>query len=204
MKVYKEVQDALTKAGGKNIYGKPMFRFLWSADPEATYLISNGHSYERFRIVGEDCWLLMKWDAPEFWGSESEWELNNREPNGLLTAGPFPREGRYRVIRPLKKVVVKDGVMSFEHPMPTVQFVEDIFPDLKAFLDLSTEKKAELLTKREKDEKEGTLKAMVASRELYRGIATAKQVQDRSEAIERLLSDPEQMNIIQNLNKRRV
>lgn len=204
MKISKEVQTALTRAGGKNLFGRPNYIFLWSADPDATYLISNGHSYERFRIIAEDCWLLMKWEAAEFWGSEMEWIETNREDSGLLTAGPYPREGRYRVVRPLKKMVIRDGVMTFEHPMPTFQFVDEIFPDLKAFLDLSTEKKADLLLAREKEEKESTLKAMAASRELYRGIATAEQIKKREHAIEAFISDPANQSMIENLNKRSV
>lgn len=188
MLVSKTVQDALTKAGGKNLYGKPNFRFAWSGNE--TYLISNGRGYEPFRIVAEDCWLLMKWEPAEFWGTEEDWNLTNWEPSGLLTAGPYPREGRYRVVRNLKKAVVKDGVLEFQHPEPTLAFVDQIFPLIQGFLELDTEKKAELLATREKNEKAALAKKFAASRELYRGIATAKQIQKQTEKLERFLKDP--------------
>lgn len=188
MRVSRSVQDALTKAGGKNYKGQPNFRFAWSG--HETYLISNGRSYEPFRIVAEDCWLLMKWEPAEFWGTEEDWNLTNWEPSGLLTAGPYPREGRYRVVRNLKKAVVKDGVLEFEHPEPTLAFVDQIFPLIQGFLELDTEKKAELLATREKNEKAALAKKFAASRELYRGIATAKQIEKQTEKIERFLKDP--------------
>jgi len=188
LQVSKTIQDALTKAGGKNLQGKPNFRFAWSGNE--TYLISNGRSYEPFRIVAEDCWLLMKWEPAEFWGTEEDWNLTNWEPGGLLTAGPYPREGRYRVVRNLKKAVIKDGVLEFEHPEPTLAFVDQIFPLIQGFLELDTEKKAELLATREKNEKAALAKSFAASRELYRGIATAKQIQKQTEKIERFLKDP--------------
>jgi hypothetical protein len=201
LQVPKEVQDALTKAGGTNYRGQPNFRFAWSGGE--TYLISNGTAYEPFRVCAEDCWLLMKWEPAEFWGTQEEWEVNNWEPSGLFTAGPFPREGRYRMVRSLKKAVIKDGVMTFEHPAPTLKFVDEIFPLLRDFLELSNERKAELIATREKDEKEQLAKKFAASREDYRGIATAKQVEQKTEAIERFLKDPKRIREALALTKRR-
>jgi len=188
LRVSKEVEAALTKAGGKNYKGQPNYRFAWSG--QETYLISNGKSYEPFRICAEDCWLLMKWEPAEFWGTEQEWNETNWEPSGLYTAGPYPSEGRYRMIRSLKMAVIKDGVMEFQHPAPTLKLVDEIFPLLRDFLELSTEQKAQLIATREKNEKDRLAKQFGASRELYRGIATAKQIQQKEEAIERFLKDP--------------
>lgn len=201
MRVSQIVQDALTKAGGKNYKGEPNFRFAWSG--QETYSISNGKGYEPFRICAEDCWLLMKWEPAEFWGTQEDWEQNNWEPSGLFTAGPYPREGRYRLVRNLKKAVIKDGVMEFQHPAPTLAFVDEIFPLLRDFLELSTEKKAELLATREKNEKAALAKKFAASREDYRGIATAKQIQTQTEKIERFLKDPKRIKQALQLTKRR-
>lgn len=215
MKVSKAVEDALTQAGGRNYRGEPNYRFAWSA--HETQLISDGTKYAHFRVCAEDCWLLMKWEDAEFWGSQTEWEINNWEQGKIIermdggivtfeplfTAGPYPINGRYRMVRHLKKVVIRDGVMKFEHPAPDIQFVREIFPDLKAFLDLSTAKKAELMTEREKDEKQALAKSFVASRENYRGAATSKQIQDRVEGIERFLSDPENLKEVRAMTKRR-
>jgi len=200
MKVFAEVADALTKAGGKNPKGQPNFRFAWSGTE--TYKISNGKAYEDFRIVAEDCWLLMKWEPAEFWGTKEEWEINNWEPSGLLTAGPYPSEGRYRVVRHLKHPVIKDGIMSFDHPMPTLKFVDEIFPLLQGFLELSTEQKADLLAARELNEKAELAKKFAASRELYRGSGTAKEIKKQTEKIERFLKDPERVKAAMSLKRR--
>ena len=201
MRVSQVVQDALTKAGGKNYKGEPNFRFAWSQD--FTYKISNGKTYEPFRVCAEDCWLLLKWEPAEFWGTEEAWNLTNWEPTGLLTAGPYPREGRYRVVRNLKKAVIKDGVMTFEHPEPTLKFVDEVFPLLQGFLELDTEKKAELLATRDKNEKAELAKKFGQSRELYRGIATAKQIEKQTEKIERFLKNPKRVQHALQLTKRR-
>lgn len=216
MRVSRAVQDALTKAGGKNYKGDPNFRFVWSV--EFTYNISNGKEYEPFRVCAEDCWLLIKWEDAEFWGSQEEWELTNWEPGGpliarageslvtyepLYTAGPYPSQGRYRLIRTLKKAVVNEGVMTFEHPEPTLGFVDEIFPLLRDFLELSTERKAELLTARGKNEKAELARKFAASRENYRGIATSKQIQTQTEKIERFLKDPKRIKNALQLTKRR-
>lgn len=216
MKVSQAVQDALTSAGGKNYRGEPNYRFEWS--PNFTYNISNGKAYEPFRVCAEDCWLLLKWEDVDFWGTEAEWELTNWEPGGpliakanesivtyepLYTAGPFPKEGRYRLIRTLKKAVVRDGVLAFEHPEPTLAFVEQIFPQIRDFHELTNEQKAELIAGRENTEKAKLAKDFAASRELYRGIATAKQVQVQTEKIERFLADPRRVRQALQLTKRR-
>ena len=202
MKVSPEVEKALTQAGGRNFYGKPNYRFAWSG--QETQLISNGKSYEHFRVCAEDCWLLMKWEGPEFWGSEEEWNANNIElPSGLYTAGPYPRQGRYRVVRTLKKAVIKGDVMEFEYPAPDLVFVREMFPLIRDFLDLTTEEKSKLLFTREEEAKAKLAHDFGASRENYRGIATAKQVQDRTEAIERFLHDPVRVKQALELTKRR-
>lgn len=216
MRVSQAVQDALNKAVGKNYKGQPNFLFEWS--PNFTYNISNGKSYEPFRVCAEDCWLLLKWENAEFWGTQEDWELTNWEPGGpliakpgesfvtyepLFTAGPYPNEGRYRMVRSLKKAVIKDGAMEFQHPEPTLAFVDEIFPLLRDFLELSTEKKVELLETRDKNEKAELARKFGASRENYRGIATAKQVKKQTEKIERFLKDPTRIKQALQLTKRR-
>lgn len=215
MKVSTEVEQALTQAGGRNYRGEPNYRFAWSA--HETQLISNGTKYEHFRVCAEDCWLLMKWEDADFWGSQVDWKMTNWEQgriverndggivtfDPLFTAGPYPINGRYRMVRHLKKVVIRGGEMHFEHPAPDINFVREIFPDIKAFLDLTTEKKAELLTTREREEKEQLAKNFAASRDNYRGSATSKQIQDRVEGIERFLSDPTNVQQVREMTKRR-
>lgn len=215
MQVPREIQRALTRAGGERLNGEPNYKFMWSGD--FTYLISNGREYEPCRVVAEDCWLLVKYELPEFWGTEAEWELNNWEMgarerivNGIVlkeplyTAGPYPRQGRYRNIMRIKRKVVLDGETFLQDCAPTLQWVEEFFPGVRDFLNLTTEQKAEHLQAKEKAEKEALTKSFVASRENYRGIATSKQINDRVENIERFLSDPQNVNQILEMTKRSV
>lgn len=205
MRVNEEVQKSLTTAGGRRLNGDPIYKFMWSGD--FTYLISNGEKYEQFRVVSEDCWLLVKYEAPEFWGTKEEWEANNWETslreveeNGvivladpLLTAGPYPSQGRYRNLMRVKRPVMLDGVKAYVDAAPSIEWVRDVFPGVKDFQELSTEKKAELLETREREAKEELARQFGASRENYRGIATAKQVRCKEEAIERFLRDPKRI-----------
>ena len=215
MQVAKEVQRALTRSGGERLNGEPNYKFVWSAD--FTYLISNGRDYESFRVVADDCWLLVKYELPEFWGTEAEWERDNWEMgareriiNGIVlkeplyTAGPYPRQGRYRNIMRIKRKIVLDGETFMEHCAPTVQWVDEFFPGVRDFLNLTTEEKRDYLLAKEKAEKQALAKNFVASRENYRGVASAKQVSDRIENIERYISDPENVKQLQAMTKRRV
>lgn len=180
-------QKDLATAGGRNLQGKPIWKFVWSQD--FTYLISNGTAYERFRVVGDDCWLLVKWESPEFWGTEAEWEYTNREfPSGLMTAGPFPREGRYRVALKLRKTFVDGDTLRFENPYPSRKWVEDVFPLILAFDQLAPEEKARVLQERERGEKADLVKSFAESRKLYKGSATATLAKKKEEAIERWMA----------------
>lgn len=200
-----EVEKALTLAGGRRLNGDPIYKFMWSGD--FTYLISNGEKYEPFRVVSEDCWLLVKYEAPEFWGTKEEWEANNWETalreveeNGvmvladpLLTAGPYPSQGRYRNLMRVKRPVMLGDVKAFVDSAPTIEWVRDVFPGVKDFQELSTAKKAEFLETREREQRAELARNFARSRENYRGIATSRQVRIKEEAIDRFLRDPKRL-----------
>jgi hypothetical protein len=212
LQVQKSVQDALIRVGGKTLGGKPKYKFEWSAD--FVYLISNGTNYERVRVVPEDCFILTKFEPAEFWGTEEEWNTNNYESSSegqevdgvfvlgapLLTAGPYPISGRYRVIMSIKRPVkTADGQIYMEHCAPTLRWVEEFFPGVRDFLDLSTQEKADLLAMREKDSKEKLAKSFEDSRKNYKGVATQRQIADKVEKIERFLANPEAVRDAQKL-----
>jgi hypothetical protein len=208
------IQNALTLAGGKRLNGEPIYKFMWSG--EFAYLLSNGSGYEPFRVVAEDCWLLVKYELPEFWGTREDWEINNWEMGQVLdsetglasieplfTAGPYPAQGRYRnIMRIKRRVVLTDGQVYLEHCAPTLQWVEEFFPGVRDFLNLTTEQKAAHLEAKEKADKAKLAHDFGASRENYRGIATAKQIQKKEEAIGRFLNDPQRVNKVLQLTKR--
>jgi hypothetical protein len=210
------IQNALTAAGGRRLNGEPNYKFVWSGD--FTYQISNGKSYEPFRVVAEDCWLLVKYELPDFWGTKEEWEINNWEMGSvvdsasgmaiiepLYTAGPYPSQGRYRNIMRIKRAVkLSDGQTYMEHCAPTLQWVSEFFPGVRDFLNLTTEEKSVYLENKDKAEKAELAKSFVASRENYRGIATAKQVKDKVEKLERFVNDPVRVQEALRLPRRRL
>lgn len=214
MQVPIHIQNALTAAGGRRPNGEPNYKFVWSGD--FTYLLSNGTGYEPYRVVAEDCWLLVKYELPEFWGTKEEWEINNWEMGTvvdgegltyiepLYTAGPYPSQGRYRnIMRIMRPVKLTDGTLIHEHCAPTLHWVSEFFPGVRDFLDLPVSKKIAYLEAKEKAEKEKLAHDFVASRENYRGIATAKQVSTKVEAIERFLKDRKRVTQAQQLLKKR-
>jgi hypothetical protein len=209
------IQNALTLAGGRRLNGEPNYKFVWSGD--FTYMLSNGKGYEPFRVVADDCWLLVKYELPEFWGTKEEWELNNWEMGTvadgsgivhiepLYTAGPYPSQGRYRNIMRIKRMVkMTDGKEYLENCAPTLQWVEQYFPGVRDFLNLSTEEKAKHIADKEAAQKAALAKSFGDSRELYRGIATQKQIRDKEEKIERFLNDPERVKSVLQQTKRSV
>lgn len=210
------IQNALTASGGRRLNGEPNYKFMWSGD--FTYQISNGKSYEPFRVVAEDCWLLVKYELPDFWGTKEDWEISNWEMGlvtdnatgisliePLYTAGPYPSRGRYRNIMRIKRAVkMADGQTYMEHCAPTLQWVNEFFPGVRDFLNLTTEEKITHLESKEKAEKAALAKSFAASRENYRGIATAKQIKDKVEKLERFVNDPGRVQKALRLPRRRL
>lgn len=191
----KAAQEALARIGGRNLQGKPIWKFIWSADFKQ--LISTGEKYEAVRVVSDDTWLLVKWESSEptskhpngFWGTEEEWRYNNLEfPSGLMTAGPFPREGRYRVMLKLRAAFMDGDTLVVEGSEPSVTWVENIFPMILEFDHLDDEEKAKVLAERERSKRQELMKSFKESRKLYKGVATAKQIKEKEEAIERWIA----------------
>lgn len=216
MQLPAHIQNALTAAGGRRLNGDPNYKFAWSGD--FTYQISNGKSYEPFRVVAEDCWLLVKYELPDFWGSKEDWEINNWKMGSvtdnatgialiepLYTAGPYPAQGRYRnIMRIRRKVTLTDGETYLEHCAPTLQWVSEFFPGVRDFLELSTEEKSKYLANKDKSEKAALAKSFADSRENYRGIATSKQIKDKVEKLERFVNDPVRVQKALRMPRRRM
>ena len=92
---------------GKNPYGKPLYRIIWSKS--RTYLLGgcwgdNGAiEYRHAPYYGtKEEWVLEKWiTAQEFGGSKQEWELSQLDQAlaqhgmAVYTMGPYPANGWY-------------------------------------------------------------------------------------------------------------
>ena len=99
-------QRELTRIGGTNHYGEPIFKLVWSPEPKRTIggRFQDGYvGYRRFpEIQSVPCWALMVWEARETQGSPTRWEMDFRDPEtGLMDCGGYPKYGRYRCLHKL-------------------------------------------------------------------------------------------------------
>lgn len=93
-------QKAIEDIGGKNLYGEPRYRVVWSKDRRwesgllkgcPLYLWPDGREME--------CWILEVWHPPHFFGDPAEWNED--------ICGEFPYKGYYGIKSPL--VMVQHG-----------------------------------------------------------------------------------------------
>jgi len=109
------VEHIITRKGGLNPFGKPMFRVVWGGSRyrlvggmfkdvtrfkdaegrEHAFVtevadLRNMLAYHPFR------WHMEKWMGPEFYGTQEEWFQNTWDDVAKLhTMGPYPTEGDY-------------------------------------------------------------------------------------------------------------
>lgn len=99
-------QRELTRIGGTNHYGEPLFKLVWSTEPKRTIGGRFQDGYVGYRIFPEiqsvPCWALMVWEPRELAGSPLRWETDFRDPEtGLMDCGSYPKYGRYRCLHKL-------------------------------------------------------------------------------------------------------
>lgn len=99
-------QRELTRIGGTNRYGEPIFKLIWTKDPQCQRTIGgkfpDGYKGYRLKpeVPGEACWALMVWEPHEMQGTPYRWEMDYRDPEtGLLDCGGYPKYGRYRLLQ---------------------------------------------------------------------------------------------------------
>jgi hypothetical protein len=96
-----DFQHAIDERFGVNRFGTPRYRMAWGETE--TMRVAGPKGYEDRLLCGNvACWNLMRWRAPESFGSPELFELVNRDPtSGLCLLGEYPYEGRYDVLQPL-------------------------------------------------------------------------------------------------------
>lgn len=98
-------QDRLTRVGGTNPYGNPIFKLVWGESEtmrDGGYFLRDGYLGYRDipAIGGEKCWALMMWEPPSEFGTPWRWYRENTDENtGLVTLGQYPYHGRYRILK---------------------------------------------------------------------------------------------------------
>jgi hypothetical protein len=93
------IEKRLT-AYGKNAWGGPLFRIVWSDTRRAWSLL---HKTMWLRYPGHHCWVLERWCPPLMYGSRHAWEnMRDWEPGsptfGVPVLGPYPARGDYEPV----------------------------------------------------------------------------------------------------------
>ncbi len=105
------VANAVTLAGGFNIFGRPNFRVIWGwnrltwiagkwedRDQDGNLIREVVELREEPKYPELNRWHIEKWMPPEFYGSPAKWRMQTEEIEGSYTyeaLGPYPSRGDY-------------------------------------------------------------------------------------------------------------
>src|ERR1700690_163748 len=96
-----EYQQILDEKFGLNRFDGPMFKIAWSHSETVTAAGLTGYE-DRLLLGGVPCWMILRWRAPEVYGSPEMWyQQNFDQDTRLCLLGPYPETGRYEVLVPL-------------------------------------------------------------------------------------------------------
>ena len=206
-------QNELTRIGGTNQFGEPIFKLVWST---GEHRVIGGRweadGFEGYRtakaIPGAPCWALMYWEPNIVNGSLEQWESDYRDPEtGYLQCGGYPKYGAYRVLRrflhqeiiskPETSYQMQDGkpvaftsrkAEHVQHRLEPCGLMLDLMvPMLKLWLKLSDSAKTEAILQDERmreEEFNKQAKDLRADCKVRRG---SQLVQKRAELIEKSL-----------------
>lgn len=96
-----EFQERIDERFGPNRFGGPRYRLVWSETETMT--VQGRHGYEqRLLCKSYPCWNILRWRAPECYGTPALYDLINRDPSThLCLLGEYPYEGAWEVVQPL-------------------------------------------------------------------------------------------------------
>jgi hypothetical protein len=120
-----EFQAEVTERFGVNRFDEPNFRIVWGQTEMTT--VAGLHGYEeRLLCSGAPCWNILRWIAPEVYGTPESWyAANYDELTKLCLLGLYPEKGRYEVAVPLMRKWMENGNLKFE-AMPLNYSILDI------------------------------------------------------------------------------
>lgn len=203
-------QSALTRIGGVNQYGQPLFKLVWSTEPRMTVggRFKDGYvGYRQARsVAGKQCWCLMVWEPRELMGSPERWEFDYRNEDGLLDCGGYPKYGRYRLLQKFahtevvqqpyeRQWIAKDGTLCTdilkrkevrEYRMEPCGLILDLMlPMLMMWRRLTGAQKWAAVKQEERLKTEDALKKVKDAREGCRVMRGGALVRKRAEQIEK-------------------
>jgi hypothetical protein len=203
-------QEELTRIGGINQYGEPIFKLIWSLDHRMTVggKWADGFIGYRTRCPNPDpCWMLMVWEPAEVQGSFEAWDRDFRDgETGLLECGGYPKYGKYRVLQrfihidivqqaeqksymsmsgePMIKVIRQQETRTYRME-PRGLILDLMLPLLMMWRRLSDAAKLAAIREREQEKKDEYAKAIKDSRAGFRIRRGSQLVQKRAEMMEK-------------------
>ncbi len=106
-----ELQEAVARAGGSNIFGQPNFRVVWGWSrltivggwwddyTDSGRWVRRVPEYREIpKYFPVNRWHVEKWLPPEFYGPPEAWPTRTREVEDGYTfeaLGPYPSQGEY-------------------------------------------------------------------------------------------------------------
>ena len=155
-------QDRLTRVGGRNPHGDPIFKLVWGQHEtmsDGGYFLRDG--YEGYRDVlrfgGEKCWVILMWVPAALMGSRWRWEHDHRdEATGLLTLGEYPKHGYYRIVHKLVHREIVAGNLVTYRMEPTHFILDLMIPLIIRWNKLTNEERLAVIEEdKAKEEAEG-------------------------------------------------
>jgi len=202
-------QDELTRIGGTNVYGEPIFKLIWSLDNKQVIGGKWADGFVGYRNVcmtPEPCWILMVWEPTEVQGSYETWNREFRDETGLLECGGYPKYGRYRVLQRFihteileqpkerysfntkgePRVEVISTLKTETYRMePRGLILDLILPMLMAWHKLEAAIRIKMLKQRENEQKKQYMKMVKDARDGHRVMRGSQLVRRKAEEIER-------------------
>jgi hypothetical protein len=102
-------QDALASIGGRNRFGGANFDVVWS---QTATIELDGQP--KLQCLGQPCWVLRQWKAPEFYGSQVRYFAENSDESGKSFLGDYPWRGRYEIVQPFRWSGIVNGKLVQE------------------------------------------------------------------------------------------
>lgn len=201
-------QDELTRIGGVNQYGEPIFKLIWSLDNRQVIggKWADGFvGYKNVCMNPEPCWILMVWEPCDV--SYETWMREYRdEESGLLECGGYPKYGRYRVLQrfiyievvqqPVERCywtihgeprteIFQTRKIETYRMEPRGLILDMLMPMIMAWRKLANAKKIQLLKEQEEHRNHEYMKMVKDARAGYRISRGSKMVQKKAEEIEK-------------------
>jgi hypothetical protein len=200
-----EFQQRIADAGGLNRYDEPNFRLVWGQTETfragGEWTGSGQIPYRGYRDLligmGDPCWILQQWQAPEKYGTpESYYVFNYDEETNLQTLGEYPYAGRYETVLPLVWKGMINGRLAVEHMRLSSLLIDLLVPILDESSQLTAARKRALMLKYKEDQDREQLNQIEAGlADAFPAFGTAARssaylecnsvVQKKAESIER-------------------